>query len=266
MPHAIWRGAISFGLVTVPVSLHGAERKSDLAFRQLDSRDGAPIGQKRVNTNTGEEVPWEEVAKGYELPDGRMVIVNDDDFRSADVEATQTIEILAFVDGASIGVEYFSRPYLLEPMKQGRKAYALLREVLTRTERVGIAKVVIRTRQHLAALLPQGDTLILELLRWPHELRSAEGLEIPASGEESFTDAELKMATTLVEAMEGAWTPDAYADTYRENLLALIEQKAESGEATPLPAPPAYEPGAEVVDIMTLLKESVEKATRKAAG
>ena len=266
MPHAIWRGAISFGLVTVPVSLYGAERKRDLAFRQIDSRDGGPVGLKRVNTNTGEEVPWEQVAKGYELPDGRIVIVSDDDFRAADVEATQTIEILAFVNGASIGVEYFARPYLLEPMKQGRKAYALLREVLTQTDRVGIAKVVIRTRQHLAALLPQGDTLILELLRWPHELRSADGLGIPAADEESFTDAEIKMAVTLVEAMEGPWTPDAYTDTYRETLLALIERKAESGEATPLPRPPAYEPGAEVVDIMTLLKESVEKATRSAVG
>lgn len=266
MPHAIWRGAISFGLVTVPVSLHSAERKRDLAFHQLDRRDGAPIGLKRVNTITGEEVPWEEVAKGYELPDGRMVIVSDDDFRSADVEATQTIDILAFVDVASIGVEYFSRPYLLEPMKQGRKAYALLREVLGQTERVGIAKVVIRTRQHLAALLPQGDMLILELLRWPHELRSAEGLDIPAQDEGSFTEAELKMATTLVEAMDGAWAPDAYADTYRDELLALIQRKAESGEAAPPPAPPAYEPGAEVVDIMTLLKQSVEKATRSAAG
>lgn len=266
MPHAIWRGAISFGLVTVPVSLYPAERRRDLVFRQLDRRDGAPVGLKRVNTQTGEEVPWEDVGKGYELPDGRMVLVSDDDFRSADVEATQSIEIVAFVDSASIGVEYFSRPYLLEPMKQGRKAYALLREVLNRSGRVGIARVVIRTRQHLAALVPQGDALILELLRWPHELRSAEGMDIPGSDEQSFTAAELAMATTLVEAMEGTWVPDAYTDTYRDRLLALIERKAGSGEAAIPPAPPAYEPGGEVVDIMTLLKQSVENATRSAAG
>lgn len=266
MPHAIWTGSISFGLVTIPVTLHTAEdTKERLAFHMLDGADLSPVRQKRVNEKTGEEVPWDRIVKGYDAGSGRWVVITDDDFRAADVEATQTIDILAAVCADEIAPEYFSKPYFLEPTKPGRKAYALLRETLARTGRVALAKIVIRTRQHLAALVPEGEMLLLEVLRYPHELRDAGSLRMPPLdlAESGVTEAELKMAGELVAAIETTFDPadERYRDTYHDALLSLIERKAQ-GEAVAV-EPPAEEPAeAEVVDIVALLRRSLDEAKR----
>ena len=262
MPHAIWRGSISFGLVSVPVSVYSAENRRELAFHLIDRRDSSPVHNLRVNATTGEEVPWDEIVKGYEYEQGRWVTLTDDDFRAANVEATQTIDILGAVCREDVPIEYFDKPYYLEPAKPGRKAYALLRETLSRAKRVAIAKVVIRTRQHLALLVPEGEALMLELVRFPYELRGTSALDLPSGdlAKLGVTDAELAMAEQLVKAMEAEWDPesDAYRDTYHDDLLSLIKRKAEGAEVPPPPKVAEEKPG-EVVDIMSLLKASIEE-------
>jgi DNA end-binding protein Ku len=178
----LWKGAISFGLVHVPVSLYPATRTDEVSFDMLDKRDFAPVGYRRYNKLTGEEVPWAEIVKGYEYEEGQYVVVTPEDFKQANVKATQTVEILSFAEAASIDPYYFETPYYLEPGKRGEKGYALLREVLRRTKQVGIAQVVIRARQHLAALIPVDRMLILNTLRYPNELRPASELELPEAG------------------------------------------------------------------------------------
>ncbi len=264
MPHAIWSGTVSFGLVSIPVSLYAAEQTRELTFHLLDGRDMAKVRQKRVNEVTGEEVPWEEVVKGYELEDGSWVVVTDDDFRAADVEATQTIDILGAVEADAIGPEWFVKPYHLVPMKPGRKAYALLRDTLAETGRLAVARIVIRARQRLAALVPAGDTLVLEILRWPHELRQPTGLELPIAGEEIATSAEREMARTLVESMFVDWDPDAYADTYHDALLALISRKASEGEVSTPPEARGPEFEGEIIDMTELLRKSIERVASRA--
>ncbi len=268
MPRSIWKGDISFGLVTIPVSLHPAEERRELAFHLLDGRDMAPIRQERVNSVTGEAVPWEEIVKGYEYEPGSYVIVTDDDFRAANVEATQTIDVLAMVRAEEVSPLYFDHPYFLAPAsKAARKPYALLRDTLARTGFVGVTSIVIRTRQHIAALIPVGDALVLDMLRFAHELRPADDLDLPGydAAELGVTETELALAGQLVEAMVGTWTPEAYTDTYREDLLALIKRKVETGEVSAPPVTTSAEPArGEVVDIMSLLKRSIDE--RRAAG
>ncbi|HEX9146619.1 MAG TPA: Ku protein, partial [Candidatus Binatia bacterium] len=198
---AIWTGSIDFGLVTIPVKLHLAEVSNDMDFDLLDKRDFSRVRYKRVNEKTGEEVPWEDIVKGYEYKKGEYVAVSDEDFVEANVEATQSIPITEFVDRQAISPLYFDKPYYLEPLKNGRRAYALLREVLRRSEKVGIAKVVIRSRQHLAALLVEGPVLVVNLLRFAHELRDLSALDVPADSARSaaVSPQELKMAERLVE-------------------------------------------------------------------
>lgn len=268
MPHAIWNGSISFGLVTIPVSLVGAEEtKERLSFHMLDGRDLSPVKEKRVNASTGEGVAWDDVVKGYDTGEGRWVVLTDDDFRSADAEATQTIDVLSAVCAGEIEPQYFERPYFLEPTKQGRKAYALLREALARAGRVALGKIVIRSRQRLVALVPQGDALLLEVLRYPHELRKADGLTLPGSiGDSEVTETELKIAGELIAAIEAPFDPgdDRYRDTYHEKLLELIGKKAAGLTVDAGAQAPATAPG-EIVDIATLLKRSLELA-KKSAG
>ncbi len=263
MPRAIWKGSISFGLVTIPVGIFSAEERAEkLSFHMLDKRDMAPVQNERVNSSTGKPVEWDDVVKGYEVEEGNWVTVSDEDFRAANVEATQTIDILGAVCYEDIPVEFYDKPYYLEPSKAGKKAYALLREALRKSGRVGVIKVVIRTRQHLGLLVPEGDALLLELVRYPYELRGTEELDLPGDDMKALgvTDAELKMAGQLVQSMEKDWDPndEAYADTYHDDLLALIKRKATGGEIEEAPEP--EEPkGAEVIDIMSLLKQSLEE-------
>lgn len=261
MAKAIWRGSISFGLVNVPVSLFAGERPSELKFHLLDSRDMSPVHYVRVNQRTGEEVPYAEIVKGYEYEKGAYVVVTDEDFRGANVEATETIDILDFVRADEIDPRFFHTPYYLEPRAEGAKAYGLLRETLRRTGYVGIATVVIRTRQHLAALMVREDMLLLDLMRFPHELRSTAELSLPGRdlSELGVGEKEAEMADRLVDAMVTHWDPSQYHDTYRDDLLALITRKAEVGEVQAPEAAPEAAAGAEVVDIMSLLKRSVEQ-------
>lgn len=270
MPNAIWRGSISFGLVTIPVSIQSAENRRDLSFHLLDRRDLSPIHNLRVNEQTGEEVPWDEVVKGYEFEEGRWITLTDDDFRAANVEATQTIDILGAVCREDVPIEYFNKPYYLVPDKPGRKAYALLRESLRAAGRVAVGRVVIRTRQHLALLVPEGDAVLLELVRYPYELRGTEALDLPGSNLETLgvTEAEMAMARQLVAAMEADWDPsaDAYRDTYREDLLALIRKRASGEPVEAAPPPPEPAPEGEVIDIVSLLKASLEARAAEGGG
>ena len=194
----IWKGTINFGLVNIPVALYSAEADGSLDFDLLDRRDFSRVRYRRVNEKTGREVPWDEIVKGYEYKKGQYVALTDDDFLKANVEATQSIDILDFVDAADISPIYFDKPYYLVPLKSGQRAYALLREVMKRTAKVGIARVVIRSRQHLAALLADGPVLILNLLRFSHELRDPSALDVPEAKSAAGSNQELKMAEQLV--------------------------------------------------------------------
>ncbi len=260
MARPIWKGSISFGLVTIPVSLYSAEKTgAQLRFRQLDRRDLSVVKEKRVSDKTGREVPWDDVVKGYEYESGEFVVLEPEDFEKANVKATQTIDIVQAVPREAIPVQYFETPYYLIPQRAGRKAYQILRETLERTERVAVAMVVLRNRQHLAAVMPQGDALMLDLLRFEHELRSVDDLDV---GEDALagaevSDKELALAEQLVGAHDGPWQPEQYRDQYRDDLLAMIHEKAETGEVQPVEAVPA-EPAGQVVDMMELLRKSVE--------
>lgn len=260
---ALWKGSINFGLVNIPVALYPAETSSSLDLDLLDKRDFAPIKYQRINKQTGEEVPWNQIVKGYEYEKGEYVTLTDEELRSANVEATQSIDILDFVEAAEISPMYFDRPYYLEPLKNGRRAYMLLRDVLAKSNKVAIARVVIRTREHLAAVMPQGSVLILNLLRFNHELRDSSGLDIPdASKGRVISASEIKMAERLIDAMSGAWDPSKYHDEYREDLEKLIEKKIKSGRPTAVSTDakaPARKAGGQVVDIMSLLRRSVDQ-------
>ncbi|MGH7766126.1 MAG: Ku protein [Candidatus Binatia bacterium] len=259
----IWRGSLSFGLVNIPVSLYPAETSNELSFNLLDRRDFSPVRYRRVNEKTGKEVPWDEIVKGYEHAKGEYVPLTEGDFRSANAKATQTIEIIDFVPAAEIDPVYYDRPYYLEPAKSAAKSYALLREVMRRTQTVGIAKVVLRSRQHLAAVVPRGPVLVLILLRFAHELRDPGALEVP--GDANVGAKEIEMAERLVETMIDRWQPEKYRDEYRDDLLKLVEQKVKSGKTKVIEEkkPEAARRPGKVIDIMDLLKRSVEQGRRR---
>ncbi|HEX5314910.1 MAG TPA: Ku protein [Gammaproteobacteria bacterium] len=267
MAQAIWTGHISFGLVNIPVALYSAERKTDLSFRMLDSRNRARIRYERINDETGDEVPWDKIVKGFEFEKGNYVLLDNEDFERAAPEATQSIEIESFVELAAIEYAYFERPYVLEPESHGEKGYVLLRDTLRETGRAGIAKVVIRTRQHLAALVASERALILNLLRFHQELRSAEDFKLPDEEKKGFriSAAEKKMAKQLVESMSGEWKPDFWHDDYRAALLEYIEQKARKGKVA---AEPKAKPRkkAQVIDLTERLRKSLEQSGGRKGG
>lgn len=261
MARALWKGAISFGLVTIPVALYPAKSaQGDISFHLLHRDDLRRVHNKRVD-EAGHEVAYEDLVKGYEYEKDRYVVVDDDDLRRANVEATQTIDIMHFVAAESIDIAYYDTPYYTEPSRAGRKAYALLREVLARSDRVGVAKIVIRERQHLCAVVADGPALLAYTLRWPYELRGSSELDLPEPDVEKLgvSQQELKMAEQLVDAMTSAWTPEEYTDSYRDDLLRLIETKVQGGEVAEETAPPPDVHGAEVVDILALLKRSIQQ-------
>jgi DNA end-binding protein Ku len=259
MARSIWKGSISFGLVNIPVGLYTAEKRDEIHFNLLDKRNLSPVRYKRVNEKTGREVPWESIVRGYEYQDGRYVVLSDEDLKRANPEATQTVDIIDFVDLSEISPVYFDKPYYLAPQKNGAKSYALLRETLRRTGKAGIAKVVIRTRQYLAAVVPQDDVIVLNLLRFEDELRATDDLELP-HGKAGVTDKEIQMAERLVEGMVDEWEPERYRDDYRTDVMKMIEKRVESGETEEVEAAPVPRPdeGGKVVDLMMLLKRSVE--------
>lgn len=271
MPRVVWKGAVAFGLVHVPVSLYPASTATRLDLDLIDRRDFAPVGYQRINKRTGEPVASEDIVKGYEYEKGQYVVVTDEDFREANVKATQTVEILSFVDRDAIPPYFYDAPYYLEPGRRGEKGYALLRETLRRSNRVGVASVVIRSRQHLAAVIPVDDVLLMNTLRFADEIRSRAELNLPGDdlAKLGVSERELDMAQLLVEGMVEEWSPEQYRDTYRDDLLARIERKIAAGkthvlaEAETVEAP---EGGAQVVDLMALLKRSLEGRPSKAAG
>lgn len=270
MPRPTWKGYVSFGLVNIPVTLYPAEKSSELHFKLIDSKNNAHVKYKRVNEITGEEVPWNQIVKGYELHPGNMVILDDEDFKKAAVERTRAIEITDFVELADISLLYFDKPYYLAPGERGEKGYVLLRKTLERTQRVGIAKVVITSREYLAAVVPVEGVLVLELMRFEQEIRKKSELDLPdeQAAKYKVSDKELAMAEKLVETMASDWEPARYRDDYQDKLLGWIRKKAEAGETAEAPSPEDFEKDLDkgVINIMDLLKKSVqatEKATDK---
>lgn len=269
MARGLWKGAISFGLVNVPVELFSAERRSsELDLTMLDKRDLAPVGYRRYNKSTGEDVPWAEIVKGYEYDDDKYVVLSDEDFRRANVEASKTVDIQAFVDLKDIPPLYFETPYYLAPGKRGEKAYALLRDAMKKAGKAGIATVVIRTRQYLAAVLPQDDVLLMDTLRYADEIRAADELGVPSGALRHKVSAkEIDMALRLIDDMSEKWRPEKFKDTYRDDLMARIKEKITQGQTEELTAPGKgeKEPArADVIDLMALLKKSV--AQKQPAG
>ncbi|MCS0584274.1 Ku protein [Massilia pinisoli] len=272
MARSMWKGAISFGLVHIPVEMYPAASDQGLDLTMLDRRDFAPIGFKRYNKATGKEVSWDDIVKGYEYRDGEYVVLTDEDLRRANPEATQSIDILAFVNAEQVPLIYYEQPYYLAPGKGGDKVYALLRETLREVGKIGIANVVIRVKQHLAALVCVGDTIVLNTLRYPDEIRPVDELKIPAADSKAaqVTDKELQMAKALVEGMSEKWKPQQYHDTYREDVLALIKKKVAANQTKTLtePEPEEEKPAkANVIDLVSLLQASLgKKPAAKAAA
>lgn len=272
MTRPIWTGTLSFGLLNVPVSLMTGERKVDLQFRMLDSRNHARVKYERVNAETGEEVPWKDIVKAFEYDKGNYVVLEDDDLKAAAPEGREAVEVESFVDAASIGPEYFEKPYVLVPGKKAEKGYVLLREVLRETGRIGIARVVIRTREYLSAVMPKGDALMLMLLRYPQELVDVSDYKIPEGKPSDFrvSDKELKMAKQLIESMAGEWQPDEYQDEFRDRLQQVIEKRIAAQDTTTAAAPDEEEPPknatTNVVDFMSLLEQSLKSKKRTPAA
>ncbi|HEX9046742.1 MAG TPA: Ku protein, partial [Verrucomicrobiae bacterium] len=259
---AIWKGSISFGLVSIPISLFPATRREELKFRLLRADDLSPVNYKRVAEADGKEVPWEKIVKGYEYEKGRFVVIKDEDFARVDMEATQTVDILNFVKLEEINPLLFSKPYYMQAEKGGEKAYGLLREALAGSGKVGIAKVVIKERQHLAAVKAQPDGLMLELMRFPEELVGTSEFKPVAARVAS--KPEMNMAAQLIEQMTTAWEPQAYHDEYRAALEKMIEQKIEHGEAG-MPPPRAARKPTDVVDLVSVLQQSINLHSRAGA-
>ncbi len=265
MPAArtLWKGAISFGLVHIPVSLHTATADHGIDFDWLDKRSMDPVGYKRVNKKTGKEITKENIVKGVAVEDGHYVVLTDEEIAAAYPKSTQSIDIEAFVEATDIPFVYLDRPYYLAPIGKGAKVYALLRETLLKTRRIGVARVVIQTRQHLAALVPVGPALVLNLLRWGADIKPWNDLNLPAEGSKAsgLTDAEMKMAAQLVGDMSQPFAPGDYRDSFSEQVKALIRRKVEAGETETVVQPEALEPAgksADIIDLTELLKQSLK--------
>jgi DNA end-binding protein Ku len=266
MPRALWKGAISFGLVHIPVELYPAEDRRSFSFSMLDKRDFSPVGYKRYSKKSGKEVEWKDIIKGYEYEKGQYVVLSEEDFRRANIKASQTIDIAEFVDAREIPAQYFETPYYLVPTERGKKVYALFRDALAATGRVAVAQVVIRTAQHLAAVVPMGDVLVLETLRYADELRDTKGFDLPAEGAKgaAATAKEVALAKRLIDDMTTRWKPSAFRDTYHQDLMNRIHEKVKRGETHEITAPDANESpaprSAQVIDLAALLRDSLRGA------
>jgi DNA end-binding protein Ku len=255
---AIWKGSISFGLVNIPIALYPATRREDLKFRLLREGDLSPVNYKRVAEKDGKEVPWDKIVKGFEYEKGKFVVLSEKDFQRVDLEATQTVDIQDFVDVEEIDPMYFYKPYYLEPQKGGDKAYVLLRETLEKTGKVGIAKVIIKTRQYLAGVKPLKHALVLELMHFAEELADAEKLNVPKKTSEPGK-REMEMAKALVESMTSEWDPKKYKDDYRDALMDVIEEKVESGGKELETKPKPKKESSKVIDLVSILQQSLAK-------
>ena len=266
MARAIWKGSISFGLVNIPIALYPATRREELKFRLLRKSDLSPVNYKRVAEKDGKEVSWDQIVKGYEYEKGKYVVLKEEDFERVDLEATQTVDIQDFVDQEEIDPMFFYKPYYLEPQKGGDKAYTLLRDALKDSNKVGIAKVVIKTRQYLAGVKPEDGTLVLELMHFADELADPGKLHVPKKTE--VGKREMNMAKSLVDSMSSKWNPAKYKDDYREALMEVIEEKVEASgkeiEEKPRKAPKPTK----VIDLVSVLQKSLEQTggKKKATG
>lgn len=271
MARPIWTGTLSFGLLNVPISLMSGERRTDLHFKMLDSRDKRPIRYERVNAETGEEVPWKDIVKAFEYDKGSYVVIDKETLQEAAPESHESIDINAFVNVDAIAPPFFEKPYFLVPAKKAEKGYVLLRETLRKTKRIGIGHVVIRTREYLCAVMPQGDALVMNLLRYPQELVDADEYKFPGSSTKSYriSAAEFDMAAKLIESMATDWEPGNYKDEYRERLTKVIKSKMKSkGVAKALPREDeklSVDATTNVVDFMSLLKKSLDSEKRTPA-
>jgi len=270
MARPIWTGTLSFGLLNIPIALMPGERRTDLSFRMLDSRDRKPIRFERVNADTGEEVPWKDIVKAFEYDKGSYVVVEKDDISAAAPETHESVDVEAFVDARDINVRYFEKPYILVPGKKAEKGYVLLRETLKKTGKVGIARVVIRTREHLCAVMPDEQALVLMMLRYPQELVDVETYRLPTGKAASYriSAKEVQMAEQLIETMTSPWTPADYHDEFRARLSAIINKRIRSKGATArVETPEPHEDAStNVVDFMALLQKSLETNKRTPAS
>jgi DNA end-binding protein Ku len=257
MARAIWKGSISFGLVNSPIALYPATRREEFKFRLLRKSDLSPVNYKRVAEKDGKEVPWDQIVKGYEYEKGKYVVLKDEDFERVDLEATQTVDIQDFVDVDEIDPMYFYKPYYLEPQKGGDKAYALLRDALKESNKVGIAKVVIKTRQYLAGVKPEDGALVLELMHFADELADTGKLHVPKKVE--VGKREMNMAKSLIDSMSAKWNPEKYHDDYREALMEVIEEKVEAGGKEIEEKPKTAPKPTKVIDLVSVLQKSLEQ-------
>lgn len=272
MARPIWTGSISFGLLNIPIQLMSGERRTDIHFRMLDARNNAPVRYERVNADTGEEVPWKEIVKAYEFSKDNYVVLQPEDIERAATENHETIAIEAFVDADSVPLAYLEKPYILVPGKKAEKGYVLLREVLKKNNRVGIGRVVIRTREYLSMLVPQGDALMLMLMRFPQELVDVSEYELPQGSARAWhvTPREMEMAEMLMESMTEEWKPADYRDEFRERLSEVIKQRIKEKKTAHVEDEREEDEEAEtatnVVDFMSLLKKSLEKKGETLGG
>ena len=267
MPRAVWKGAIAFGLVHVPVSMVPATQDSEVDFDWLDQRSLDPVGYKRVNKRTGKEVDKDQIVRGIKQDSGDYVVLSDAEIRAAYPKTTQTIEIEAFVPAQEISFVYLERPYYLEPGPRADKVYTLLREAMARASLIGIARIVMHRKEHLAALVPAGPALMLGTLRWADEIRPADQLALPPAGASKLKSDELKMAEQLIGKMAAPWKPERFADTFSDAIRKLAERKVKAGKtATVQPLEPVPERGdaSNVIDLTRLLKDSLHREAARA--
>ena len=261
MARVIWKGAITFGLVHVPIVLHPATRVTRLDFDWIDKRDNSPVGYQRINKRTGKPIEAENIVKGYEYEKGDYVFLNDDDFKRANTAATQSIDVLSFVQASEVPLYYFDTPYYLAPDKRGDKGYVLFREVLRKSGLLALASVVLHSKQYLAAMLPLDDVLMLVTMRYADEIRDAGELDIPQGKDSAPSAREMQMASRLLEDMTQPWDPEQYRDEYRDDLMATIEEKIASGRTHSLEEAeeaPRRKSG-KVIDLMSMLQRSIEE-------
>ena len=269
MAKSIWKGSITFGLVSIPVELFPAEDRKEFRLSMLDKRDFSPVGYKRFSKTSGKEVEWKGIVKGYEYEKDQYVVLSDEDFKRANVKASRTVEIQSFVEERDISPEYFDSPYYLVPTDRGEKVYALLRETLRSMERVGIAQFVMRSKQHLAAVKVVDRALMLFTLRYANELRGTSGFELSAAGlkEARVTTKEIDLAKRLIDDMTDKWNPKSFVDTYHEDLMKRIKEKIKKGQTQEITKPSDDEDEAprasNVIDLASLLKKSIDGGTRK---
>jgi DNA end-binding protein Ku len=257
---AIWKGSISFGLVNIPIALYPATRTEEIKFRLLREKDLSPVNYKRVAEADGKEVPWDQIVKGYEYEKGKFVVLKEEDFEAVEVESTQSVDITRFVKLEEVNPIYFHKPYFMEPQKGGDKAYVLLREALRESGRIAIAKVVIKTRQHLAAVKPQEKGLMLELMHFANELVDVDEFKLPAT--HAIGKKELQMAESLIDSMSDKWKPEEYVDDYQQALEKVIEEKIEKGDRT-APKPARRVKPTNVIDLVSVLQRSLDQTGKR---